>query len=329
MVYSFLVYRLSMAKGSQAQGAVTRQQIHRGTGLSDTRTIPAALTELEQHGLVGFNEGRVFPFQPRDRSWFVEFKNPGGREWYARITYFPIWIPDSAKASGLVPRVNALYFLIAKRPAQRQKYYALKLRVSVGTIRSAVSKLRRLGLISPDDLKANDPEDGQRAYWQDRQVRKAKQWRLSSSKLFKAILCHLDGQFQYFSTIDAEGRIASQVCTDMIDWFGQDMRTAGYSTKEIDDYWRQVIELCHLDASFSGPGKFELFVSLNFPVIFEYVEQQTLKARAAGQFSGTNSLGLLLRVTRQAIGEIDQAWDNFGTFGLGRCTYQWQPKSHG
>lgn len=335
LTYSFLVYRFKAAKEDQQRGAVTRQQIHRGTGLSDTRTIPSAIAELEQHGLVGKDSTgeRVFPWQPKQDGWFVEMTTPGMRPWHSRIAYFPIWIPTAGKSSGLVPRVNALYFLIRRSPGHRQAYYALKLKISDGTVRSALNTLRRLGLVSPLGLTAVEPTDDQLRLWQDRKTRKAATsehvWRLSATDVFKSLLTRFDGRFRYFHDAIRDGKslTAKQSCVKVIDWFGRTMQAAGYSRKEIIDYWTQVFDLFGDGDSLVSLSKLELFLNLNFHVVFEYAQQQTLKAASAGTFSGVNSSGLLLRITREVAHEIDRAWDLYAESGLGLCSHQWQPRA--
>jgi hypothetical protein len=331
LVYSFLVYRYKAAKGDQQRGAVTRQQIHRGTGLSDTRTIPDAIAELEQHGLVGWNgDGdRVFPWEPKHEDWFVGMKNPGMRAWHSRIAYFPIWIPMTGRASGLVPRVNALYFLIRQTPNQRQAYYALKLKISEGTVRSGIQTLRRLRLISPLGLSSVDCGDEQLALWQDRKSRKEHGWRLSGEEMFKSLLAKMDGRFKYFQSDNLGGRphTAKQMFVRVVDWLGRKMHSSGYSRHEITKYWTQVMELFEVNESPSGIGKLELFLDRNFHVVFEYAHQQTLKAASAGTFTGVNSFGLLMRLTHEAFNDINVAWDMYSSSGLGLCTHQWQPRS--
>jgi hypothetical protein len=324
MVYSFLVYRFNVAKGSQHTGSVTRQQIHRGTGLSATRTIPAAIIELQQHGLIGLHGDRLFPWQPKQDDWFVGMKNPGMRPWYARIAYFPVWIPVSARGSGLVPRTNALYFLIRHREGQKKRYYALKLGVCEATVRSGIRTLRRLGLVSRYSIVAVEPNDEQLGLWQDRKTKKLKQWRLSETDRFQAVLGALDGSFTYYIDYALGGRAVSarQAFVEDVDQFGRKMQAAGYSTKEIDDYWQETAELCGIAA------KLELFIWGNFSTAFDYAQQQTRLNAAAGTFSGTNSLGLLKRLTRQALAEIDTAWENYAAYGLGRCTHQWTPRGN-
>ncbi|MBS0205927.1 MAG: hypothetical protein JSS49_23755 [Planctomycetes bacterium] len=327
LVYSFLIYRYKLKNGMQQDAAVTRQQIHLGTGLCATRTIPTALEQLEQHGLIGLVDNRVFPFQPK-QDWFVQYRNGGLKPWFARIAYFPIWIPASAKSSGLVPRVNALFFLIKHKPNQTQSYYAAKLGVSLTTVRTAIKTLRRLKLLSVSELRGRDLAGDQWQLWQDKKKRTqttVRRWRLSQSDLFQRIGARLEnGKFLYFFQIEEEPR---QTFDRIVDWFGNKMAARGYSRTEIESYWSDVAQRFLIDESDASLHKFELFLWLNFLDVFNHAEKITLQSASAGIFSGTNSLGLLKRITSEAVSQINTAWDNHAHYGMGTCNHQWQART--
>ena len=327
LVYSFLIYRYRAAKGQQQAASVTRQQIQIGTGLCATRTIPKALEKLQEHGLIGYHGNRVFAFQPRDNQWFVPYRNPGLKPWYARITYFPIWVPASAKSSGLLPRVNALYFLIKNKPHQTQSYYALKMNVSATTVRSSIKQLRRLKLIASHELVAFEPSDEQLNLWQDRKKRTATTvtgWKLSKANVFVRVATKLDSLFLYCADEEKTPR-------QMFDWyadqFGIIMLSRGYSRTEIESYWNEVAQCFRIDGSRAALNKFELFAVKSFIEVFEHAENITLRSAAAGTFAGSNSLGLLKRLTQEAVREITIAWDNYSNNGLGTCRHQWKAKA--
>src|SRR4051812_42037350 len=181
VVYSFLVYRLKMAKGNQHK-PVTNRQIQRGTGLCRSRTIPAAVELLETHGLVGKHDGRVFAHQNTTATWFIEMKNSQHKPWYARFAYFKIWIPCTGK-DRLTSRHNALFWLISAKPRQRQTYYAKCLGIDEKTVSRAVKWLRQIGLLSRSELEPRELTAAHLPMWQDKATRKAEQgpFRLSQA----------------------------------------------------------------------------------------------------------------------------------------------------
>jgi hypothetical protein len=186
VVYSFLVYRLKMRHGDQNKAAVTNKQIERGTGLSRSRTIPKAIEVLEDQGLLGRHDNRVFAHQGQSAEWFVQMRNSQNKPWYARFAYTPIWIPISGPSS-LTPRQNAIYWLICSKPKQWQVYYALRLGIDEKTVGRAIERLRRLELLSWSGLQPLDLQPRHLDLWQDKARRtvKTKEFRLSDNAVLQ------------------------------------------------------------------------------------------------------------------------------------------------
>ena len=307
--YSFLVYRLKMAKGDQSKAAVTNRQIERGTGLCRSRTIPKAIEVLEEQGLLGRNNKRVFARQGRSPEWFVEMRNSQHKPWYARFAYLKIWIPSSDPRS-LTPRQNAVYWTLRSKPKQRQVYYALRLGIDEKTVARAIERLRRLELISWSELEPLALQPDHLVLWQDTAKRKSKskEFRLSDNKTIRDF-AH-DSQLTWFS--EADGASSAQHFSQRLDGYGNRMRSAGYSTVEITAYWERITR--HIVESTNTFEPFERFL-IEFGRIFEHVEQVTLRNRVAGTFNGSNSLGLLNTITQQAADELQLVWQNHRTYG--------------
>jgi hypothetical protein len=309
LVYSFLVYRLKMAKGDQNTGAVTRMQIERGTGLSRSRTIPKAIEILEAQGLLGRANGRVYAHQGQSGDWFVQMKNSQHKPWYARIAYLNIWIPSSDPDS-LTPRHNAVYWLVRSKPNQRQVYYAIRLGIDEKTVARAIERLRRLELISWSGIEPLQLQARHLALWQDKPKKKfkTKEFRLSDNPMMRAYATA--SPLTWFSGTDETA--PSQQFAQRLDGYGNRMRSAGYSTVEITTYWERTAKRIMDNTQAMEP--FERFV-IDFGRVFDHVEAVTQRNRAAGTFNGPNSLGLLETVTRQATEELQLVWQNHLTYG--------------
>lgn len=325
VVFSFLVYRLKAAKGNSYRAAVSKKQIQRGTGLDRSRTIPAALQLLEKHDLIGTHKGRSFAYQPKDESWFLQMKHAAQKPWYARFAYFPIWIPAPVDNS-LTPRQNALYWLIIQRPRQKQRYYSLCIGISDKTVRRTVEKLRNLHLLSEDDLTALRPAESHMYLWQDKAVRKSAstEYRLSRRGVFAKF--ENDAPYERFQgKRNNNGSFVSayeQIC-EFVDLIGRKMQRAGYSRTEIETYWSETVN--RILSEINLLVAIESLI-LEFPSIFEYVEAQTLRSRAAGRFQGANSLGLLKQCTKAAIDTLIASCDHYRRHGS-VLHWSWQPPS--
>lgn len=322
VVYSFLVYRLKMAHGDQDKAAVTNKQIQRGTGQCRSRTIPKAIDMLEAHGLAGRVNNRVFARQGQSNGWFVQITNSHHRPWYARFAYFPIWIPCSNQGR-LTPRQNALYWLIAAKPRQKQIYYSLCLGIDAKTVTRAVRKLRVLELLSWSGLEPRELTAEHMELWQDRAQHKLKsnEFQLSRTGVFTRI--DASGHFVWFIGDATANQTPYEQFCDRLDETGNRMRSAGYSTVEIAAYWDDLAQ--HIMRSTNSMEPLELFI-LDFANIFAHVEAVTNRNRAAGQFAGANSLGLLKSVTRQVVQELQIVWENRRLYG-GLCIWSWTPKA--
>jgi hypothetical protein len=209
-----------------------------------------------------------------------------------------------------------LYFLIKSKPNQKQSYYALKLAVSDTTVRTAIKTLRGLKLISVGELSPRELAEQQLKLWLDqkkRRVTAVNRWQLSRTDLFQRIGKKLEQEkFLYFFQIEEEPR---HTFDRVIDWFGNKMIARGYSRTEIDFYWNDVAGRFRIEESNSSLHRFEQFLWLSFLPVFEHAEEKTLHNASAGTFGGANSLGLLKRITDEAISQIQVALDNgFGSF---------------
>jgi hypothetical protein len=299
LVYSYLVYRLKMAKGDQNKAAVNNKQIARGTGLCRSRTIPNSLKILEDEGLLGGTDAQVFPHQGQSFDWFVQMKNVQNKPWYARVAYLKIWIPSTSPDS-LTPRHNAVYWLIRLKPRQRQVYYAKCLGIDEKTVARAITRLRKLELVSWSQLEPLELRDLHLALWQDKRKKKfkTKEFRLSNNE--KMSLFAKDNPLTWFEGSDERFAL-------VLDGYGNRMRAAGYSTVEITAYWEAT--LLHILERAKVLEPFERFVT-QFGKIFDHVEAVTLRNRAAGTFNGANSRGLLEQITRTATEELQTVWQN-------------------
>ena len=242
------------------------------------------------------------------------------KPWYARFGYFPIYIPSSHK-SRLTPRQNALYWLIGANARQKQVYYSMCLGIDVKTVGRAIETLRILGLVSWSQLEPLPLSADHLALWQDKAKRKLKsnEFQLSQSGLL--LKFSETTPFQWFASDKERNRSAYEQFCERLDEFGNRMRAAGYSTVEITAYWDQTAKQILLEGNSMAP--LELFV-LEFRKLFAYVEATTLRNRAAGLFGGSNSLGLLKTVTRQATEQLKVVSENHRTYG-GLCIWSWSP----
>lgn len=320
LVYSFLVYRLKMQKGDHNKAAVTNRQIHRGTGLCRSRTIPVAIQLLEKHGLLGRTSNRVFAHQGQSEPWFVQMKHAQNKPWYACFAYFEIWIPSSQKRR-LTSRHNALFWLIVSKPRQRQSYYAMCLGIDEKTVSRAVKELRKLKLVSGSELEPCELTEEHLSMWQDKAARKATHTSFKLSKVGILTALSKDTPFKWFAPRNDTEPSAYESFVQMIDAYGAEMQNAGYSTVEISQYWDDATKTIVLETDALEP--FELFV-MQFRKIFQYIEALTLHNRAQRLFKGKNSLGLLKEVTTKAIHQLKAAWRNKLTYG-GLCYWSWNP----
>ena len=298
LVYSFLVYRLTMEKGQWHAATCTRAAIHRGTGLDVNRAIPAAIIILKKFKLAGEYENRIYAIKPTDLDWFVLKEDSEKRSWFKRFAYTKLWIPRTDISPRLMTRHNALYWLIKRKPAQAQKWYALVLGITEVTCRNGIARLRGFNLLSSTELRVVTPNEEQLALWQDSRKRKPKEkndrWRFSDYCDWFMDLC-------WFEDSDADGEFVSseQQFVRSMGQYQELMKQAGYSSKEMMEYWSECLA-----------GKEMLFVELflhqGFIPVFELAESETRQNQRTGKFHGRNSLGFLKKYTASALLQIEE-----------------------
>ena len=212
------------------------------------------------------------------------------KPWYARFAYVKIWIPSSDHRS-LTPRHNAVYWRIRTKPRQRQVYYALRLGIDEKTVARAVERLRHLELISWSALEPLDLRADHLPLWQDKAKRTvtAREFRLSQFGILS--------QFAGNSSLGWSKGDRS-VFENLLDGYGNQMRSAGYSKVEIRTYWEQICKQILKDTN--SLEVFDRF-AFEFGRIFQHVEKVTLRNRVAGTFNGANGLGLLNTITHRPL----------------------------
>jgi hypothetical protein len=90
-----------------------------------------------------------------------------------------------------------------------------------------------------------------------------------------------------------------------LDQHDQAMRKAGYNSKQISDYWYEIM----MDPQFCDRQYrlIEMFVRKGFPVAFMVAEEITVVNRATGKYSGI-SLGMLRKKSQQTLLDM-KYWD--------------------
>lgn len=132
----------------------------------------------------------------------------------------------------------------------------------------------------------------------------------SSSRTMQ--FCKISPKQSSLTWFAADDTPPSQRFAEMLNGYGNRMRSAGYSTVEITTYWEQTANL--ITGRTQALEPFERFV-IQFSGIFDHAEAVTLRNRVAGTFNGANSLGLLRQLTQQAAEELQIVWQNHQTYG--------------
>ena len=300
-VYSYLVYRLTMKDGDVATASVSRETIRRGTGLDTSRSIPTALRVLENHNLIGYVGNKIHAVEPEDLNWFVVMQNTESRSWYERISYCSVQIPARNHPSGLSARQNVLYWMITSKPRQAQKWYELTLGITPATCRSAIRALRRLNLLSPNELVAIKPNEQQMSLWQDSYKITKKvpntdsEWRLSSfCSEFEALWFFTDAELSDGTPISGRDYFIQRM-----DQYEKRLRQAGYTAADMSEYCQQ-LQATELT------GYVELLFLRGFDDVFELAESETRQNQRTGKFHGRNSLGFLKKYTASALLQIEE-----------------------
>lgn len=304
LVYSFLVYRLRMGKGDARKGAVSIAQIERGTRL-DRKIIAVALEVLRALQLACECEDRWAALGPVVSDWFRKRKT-NKTEWYDQFAYFPIEIPE--KNSGLTNRQNLLYWSIVANPDQKQAYYALTLGLSSRTAMRGVKKLKSMGLLSDDGLRAVERTDELLCLWADSVPQRIaiRTRKPAAYELAKDPGCYLSKfpvtfKFEIFCEVDES--TAHERFVNRVNENGRSMLQANYTSREIVEVWNHLIS----DVKKRGGAvlqRWEVCV-MQFPWIFQRAEDITAKNRALGKFNGRNSRGVLDQLIKEAIDTLE------------------------
>jgi hypothetical protein len=272
LAFSCLVRYARHGKGA------TAQQIHRATGLQRSQTVAAAIQVLAGHGLAARVDGYWHAVEPAGETagWFPVCKNTVGRAWPARLAYW--WLVLPSPASPLTAKQNAVYCNLLDPCCERQAGLVRMLKLDKKTVATALAELRRLGLVSETELRANPPAADQLGWWADKPKQKA---------------------FRASAGVDDWSRFSDgEDVAAILDRFGRDMLDAGYSEADIRAYWRTVKDL--------GNNKvFYAFMTGHFSRLFEKVEADHAANRAAGKYGqARNSHGLLRTETRKVIARL-------------------------
>jgi len=311
-VYSFLVYRIGQAKGKTHPASVTIKQITNGTGL-DKDCARAAIEELEYHGLCAWTvkktvayeldgksgpvsverqQGRVIALEGDSYDWFSERGIKRHAEWFDRFAYFKVSIPRSGT---LASRHNALFWLIHRRPRQKQVWYARILGISKNTVGPAIETLRQKKYLLGFGLVTAATADY--SIYDQKKPKREKQRVLSIPLENPSAL-----KFEWF---EGHEQFAAKV-KDM----GELMLQCGFTEKAVFEYWSWTIQ------KLGGRFDFlEIFVR-DWHELFGHVEGVTGLNRQQGLFRGPNSGGLLKQETEMAIKVLECHLKNSGSVFL-------------
>ena len=336
LIYSFLVYRRKMAKDNVHKAMVTQSAIHAGTGLDPNRAIPRARDELLRYGLISKHDGKLYAKQPPDWSWFVTMSNKEKRPWHSRFAYLRILLPSNGLDTKLTPRQNMLYWLIDCKPEQAQKYYALRLGVTTKTVRSAVTKLCQMELISCELHKRGWPiletlplADGHGSLWQDKTRRTKPSPEKAARKICLSQCFIFPEEYVYVFFVsrrceDGCQRDASWWMRKKIDQSGIAMLEAGYTDKDILHFKDEVLAI--FGKAYKPMLFFEWFMRSHWDSVFEAAEKKTMENRHRSKFAGPNSRGLLLKYTNDASIQMQDVYRRLARRGdIGTCPWRWEP----
>jgi hypothetical protein len=243
VVCSCLVERAAHGKGAN------QRQIHRATGLHESTAIPSALQTLQRHGLVvkSGKYWRALGPAGETTGWFKNCKDSGDRAWHRRFAYW--WTGLRTKQSPLTVKQNAVYFKLLNVGGSTrwrcQEGLSKLLRLDRKTVRTALARLRTLGLVDKD-LWPREPTAAQLAWFRDKP--KKRPFRLSA--LIDLTPFGLDGE----------------TTCKLLDSFVPMMIDAGYTENQIREFFSFALD--------RGDRSFQVFYTfvLGFKKMFEQVE---------------------------------------------------------
>ena len=229
-----------------------------------------------------------------------------------------------------------LYWLIDCKPEQAQKYYALRLGVTTKTVRSAVTKLCQMELISCELHKRGWPiletlplADGHGSLWQDKTRRTKPSPEKAARKICLSQCFIFPEEYVYVFFVsrrceDGCQRDASWWMRKKIDQSGIAMLEAGYTDKDILHFKDEVLAI--FGKAYKPMLFFEWFMRSHWDSVFEAAEKKTMENRHRSKFAGPNSRGLLLKYTNDASIQMQDVYRRLARRGdIGTCPWRWEP----
>jgi DNA-binding MarR family transcriptional regulator len=272
-----LVYSCLVRHGKGA----TQKQLARATGLERSTCVRSALRVLHGHGLAAKRGRRWHACEPPGEAagWFACRSDvPPDAPWPRRFAYW--WLGLRSRTCPLTLKQLAVYFKHVNLGRCSVKGLAGSLGLDRNTVRTAVARLRELGLLGQDPRPRRLSGD-QLAWLLDRRPGKQP---LKISTLVN------------FSRLDPD---RAQALAGLLDRTAQPMTDAGYSEHDIRRYWAYVFE------SSKTFGVLEAFVPQFFKV-FADVERDHEVNRRSGKLVRRlrNSLGLLRCETGKVLARL-------------------------
>jgi hypothetical protein len=260
VVYSCLIQRATHGKGA------TQKQISKATRLNASTSVPCALARLEMKKLAEKRGKRWIAIEPaaEKAKWFRDCRGSGDQAWYRRLSYWWMGLPVNTKKPPFTIKQVAVYFKLLNLQDsgrwQNQQGLTRLLRIDRKTVRTALTKLKQSGLVD-DDLSPNMPTPNQLRWFRNRPEKR--QFRLGEQ--FDLTKC------------GHEGEIASA----WLDGFGPMMIDAGYSERQIVDFFQFAIK--------KSQGKSKIFFAFlaRFQEMFKQVEADHHSNRALGKYQKT------------------------------------------
>jgi DNA-binding transcriptional regulator YhcF (GntR family) len=281
LVYCRLAYLDAYGKGDR-KGA-TYQELARATGLDRKTAVPTAIRSLQQHGLAVRRGQRWHAVAPAGETadWFVPLRHAeADAHWYKRFAYY--WLPTRSQAgqAQLTPAQTAVLAkrvnLWLDRPQARQSARGLAqmLNLNVKTVRSALARLREVGVLD----RADRPLPLQA---EQLALFVAKKKRADKAKALWAPSFNFRGPDK-------------PLLDDLLGRALEDMRAAGYSENRIRAFWEWAfkIQVRHKEV-----WTLRTLV-WRFAKLFPKVEADHARNKAAGKNDAATSEGLLRFVSR-------------------------------